>query len=95
MPSDHDNEQPDFDQEALYRTVRQAVQDAILDAVGTIALVTIGGAVLLAGASVLLRTATEQGFSVPVLAAGVWMVAIGLYVVASTLGVIQPVRDWV
>ena len=95
MPSDHDNEQPDFDQEALYRTVRQAVQDAILDAVGTIALVTVGGALAVVGGSFLVRSAFEYGVSAPTLAAGVWMVAIGLYVVASTLGVIQSVRDWV
>ena len=84
-----------LDEEALYRTVRQAVQDAILDAVGTIALVTIGGALAFAGASLLVRTATASGLPVALLAAGVWMLAIGLYVVGSTLGVVQPVRDWV
>ncbi|WP_435116036.1 hypothetical protein [Halolamina sp. C58] len=103
MPSDRSrDDEPDsrtvdatdLDQEALYRTVRQAVQDAILDAVGTIALVTVGGALAFAGASLLVRTATESGLSIGFLAAGIWLLAIGLYVVGSSLGVVQPVRDW-
>ncbi|WP_053947940.1 hypothetical protein [Halolamina sediminis] len=84
----------DLDQEALYRTVRQAVQDAILDAVGTIALVTVGGALAFVGGSLLVRTATESGLSIGFLTAGIWLLAIGLYVVGSSLGVVQPVRDW-
>lgn len=94
-PREADSDTSDFDEEALYRTVRQAVQDAILDAVGVIVLVAVGGALAFVGASVLLRTATESGLSIPFLAAGVWLLAIGFYVVGSTLGVVQPVRDWV
>lgn len=85
---------PGFDEEALYRTVRQAVQDAILDAIGTVLLVAIGSALALVGGSFLVRTAFETGVSAPALALGVWLVAVGFYVVASTLGVVQPVRDW-
>jgi hypothetical protein len=85
---------PGFDQEALYRTVQAAVEDAILGAIGTVLLVGVGTVIGFVGLSVLLRTLTESGFSIPVLAAGVWLLAIGVYVVGSTLGVVQPVRDW-
>ena len=103
MPSDHTTDEPPsgaagrdpgFDEEALYRTVRRAVSDAIIDAVGTIVLVGIGTGIGLVGASFLLRAATERGLPVPALAAGVWLVAVGFYLVASTLGIVQPVRDW-
>lgn len=105
MPSDSDDRDsverspetdggPGFDQEALYRTVQAAVEDAILGAIGTVLLVGVGTVIAFVGISFLLRTATGSGFSVPVLAAGVWLLAIGFYVVASTLGVVQPVRDW-
>ncbi|NHX36592.1 MULTISPECIES: hypothetical protein [Halolamina] len=94
VPSDPTDAAAGIDQEALYGTVRRAVEDAILDAVGTMLAVAVGTAIGIAGASFLLRTATDSGLSVPVLAAGVWLTAIGFYVVASTLGVVQPVRDW-
>jgi hypothetical protein len=85
---------PGFDQEALYRAVQAAVEDAILGAIGTILLVGVGTVIGFAGLSFLLRTVGEGGLSVLPLAAGVWLLAIGVYIVASTLGVVQPVRDW-
>lgn len=94
VPVEADGDASGFDEETLYRTVRQAVQDAILDAVGTMLLVVVGTALALVGGSALVRTATAGDLSIPVLAVGVWLVAIGFYVVGSTLGVVQPVRDW-
>lgn len=79
-----------FDPDALYRVVRAAVTDAMLDVVGTLLLVGLGFVLVAIGGNALINAASVAGGAV-----GVGIVAVGLYVVAATLEVIPPVREWV
>lgn len=83
-----------FDEAALYRTVRTAVEDAILDAVGTLLLVVVGTAIAIAGGRFVVSATFGSTVALAPLAAGVWIVVIGVYVVTSSLGLVQPVREW-
>ncbi|WP_276270797.1 hypothetical protein [Haloarcula litorea] len=74
----------------LYEIVRRAVEDAILGAVGTVLLVGVGVAVGGIGLSLLVG-----GLDLVRVAVGVVCLAFGAYLVAATLGVVPPAREWV
>jgi hypothetical protein len=84
-----------FDEAALYRTVRTAVEDAILDAVGTVLLVLVGTVIAIAGGRLVVSGAFGSTVALAPVAAGVWIVAIGVYIVTSSLGLVAPIREWV
>lgn len=78
-----------FDEVALYRVVREAIVDALLDVIGTLLLVGIAFVFVLAGGSMAL-----QGQTPATVALGAAAVLIGLYLAGSTLELVPPVREW-
>jgi hypothetical protein len=78
-----------FDDELLYSVVRTAVKDAVLDVIGTLLLVGVGFVLVAAGAQ-----AVIQPSSLPQVMVGVWIAAIGVYLAATALELIPPIRDW-
>ena len=81
---------PGFDEAALYVVVREAVEDAILGVIGTLVLVGIGFVMVWAG----IVGATSTGTLVGGVVGGV-VAVVGVYVAASTLEVVPPVREWI
>jgi hypothetical protein len=80
---------PGIDEAALFRLIRDAVKDALLDVIGTLLL--LGLALVLVSAGVQLAISLSQlGIVV-----GGALVAVGLYLAAATLEIIPPIRDWV
>lgn len=80
---------PGFDETALYRVVRAAMKDALLDVIGTLLLVGIAFVLVAMGGQVLLGADAVTSASI-----GVVLVLVGLYVAAATLEVIPPIREW-
>ncbi|MFB6143363.1 MAG: hypothetical protein ABEJ30_08505 [Halorientalis sp.] len=80
---------PGFDEAAMFRVVRAAVKDAMLDVIGTVLLVAIAVVVVAAGVQ-----AAAFGVSPATTAVGVLVALFGVYLAAATLGVIPPARDW-
>ena len=80
---------PNFDEAAMYRVVREAVEDAILGVLGTLMLVGIGFVAVWAGG-----TALVQSQTLPSIAFGTLAIAFGFYLAASSLGVVPPAREW-
>lgn len=80
---------PGFDEVAMYRVVRKAMEDAILGAVGTLLLVGVAFVLVLTGASI-----AVQGGRGPSIAIGVVVALFGLYLAGSTLELIPPIREW-
>lgn len=78
-----------FDEAALYLVVRRAVEDALLGVIGTLLLVGTALVVVVVGASVAVQARNVGGAVL-----GVGAACFGVYLAASTLGVIPPVRDW-
>jgi hypothetical protein len=80
--------EPGFDERALYRVVRHAVEDAILGVLGTLLLLGIAFVVVIFGARV-----AVSGSSTVAVVAGVAAVGYGVYLAAATLGVVPSVRE--
>lgn len=78
-----------FDEAAMYRVVREAVEDAILGVLGTLMLVGIGFVAVWAGGTALVQSQTP-----PSIAFGTLAIAFGFYLAASSLGVVPPAREW-
>lgn len=81
---------PGFDEATLYRVVRAAVKDALLDVLGMLLLVGVAFVLVLAGVQAVLASGSTAGAAVGLAVAG-----FGLYLAAATLEVIPPVREWV
>lgn len=79
-----------FDEDRMYVAVRAAVEDALLGAIGTVLLVGVGLLIVWIGFAAVLSFQTWQA-----LLLGGAVIAIGLYIAATTLGIIPPIRDWV
>lgn len=82
-----------FDEQALYRVVRSAVEDAILGVLGTLLLLAIaaffvwfGGGMLLSAAST--GVGANLGF-------GIVFLAFGLYLGTRTLNLVPPLGQWI
>jgi hypothetical protein len=80
---------PGVDEAALFRLVRDAVKDALLDVIGTLLLLGVGGILVVAGGQLFLSSVSQLGAVV-----GGFLVVVGLYLAAATLEIIPPVRDW-
>jgi hypothetical protein len=78
----------DLDEQAVYRAVRYAVEDAILAVLGTLLLLGVALVLVAAGAQVATR-GTPTG-----LAIGGALVLYGVYIAAVTLEVIPSVREF-
>ncbi|MDX1748647.1 MAG: hypothetical protein R3324_22165 [Halobacteriales archaeon] len=81
---------PEFDEAALYTVVRAAVEDALLDVIGTLLLVGIAFVLVLAGGQ-----AVVASDSIVATLLGVAVAGFGLYLAAATLEIVPPVREWV
>jgi len=77
-----------FDPDALYRVVRAATKDALLDVVGTILLLAVAIVLVAIGAGGLLSG------SAPSVAVGAVLVVVGCYIAAATLELVPPIREW-
>ena len=82
-----------FDEQALYRVVRSAVEDAILGVLGTLLLLAIAAFFVWVGGAMLLAAA-EAGLTLN-LGFGIVFLAFGLYLGAATLDLVPPLREWV
>lgn len=80
---------PGFDEAVLYRVVRAAVKDALLDVVGTLLLVGVAFVLVVAGGQ-----AVVASDSTAWTALGLAVALGGVYLAAATLEVIPSVREW-
>lgn len=80
---------PGFDEAVLYRVVRDAVKDALLDVIGTVLLLGIAFVLVIAGIQ-----AVFSSISPGTVAIGIGVVAAGVYLAAATLEIIPPIREW-
>ncbi|QGA81751.1 hypothetical protein [Halomicrobium sp. LC1Hm] len=80
---------PGFDPDTLYRVVRAAIKDALLDVIGTLLLLGVALVVVTIGGQLLLGAMSEVAVAV-----GAFLVLFGLYLGAATLGLIPPLREW-
>lgn len=80
---------PGFDEATLYRVVRDAVKDALLDVIGTVLLLGIAFVLVIAGIQ-----AVFSSISLGAVAIGIGVVAAGVYLAAATLEIIPPIREW-
>ncbi|WP_255152901.1 hypothetical protein [Halorarius halobius] len=85
-----DSFDPGFDEAALYRVVRDAVKDALLDVIGTVLLLGIAFVLVIAGIQ-----AVFSSISLGTVAIGIGVLAFGVYLAAATLEIIPPIREWV
>ena len=84
-----DRPDPGFDEDRLYAVVHRAVEDAVLGAIGTVIFVLIAVGLVWVGIAVIAANPTPLG----VVFGGVAVVA-GVYLAASSLEVIPPIREW-
>ena len=91
-PPTESTDETGFDEQALYRVVRSAVEDAILGVLGTLLLLAIaaffawlGGAMLVSAAGA--GPTASLGF-------GIVFLAFGLYLGAATLDLVPSLREW-
>ena len=82
-----------FDEQALYRVVRSAVEDAILGVLGTLLLLAIAAFFVWLGGAMLVSAAS--GGVTASLGFGLVFLAFGLYLGAATLDLVPPLREWV
>jgi hypothetical protein len=80
----------DIDEQALYKVVRSAVEDAILGVLGTILLLGIAVFLVWAGGALLISEASPVGLGL-----GVVFLGFGLYLGAATLGLVPPYDEWI
>lgn len=76
-----------MDEGTLYLVVRRAVEDAILNVIGTLLLVGVALLVIWVGAMVAVRTPSTAG-----LVAGSIAILIGMYIGGTTLGVVPSLQ---
>jgi hypothetical protein len=79
-----------FDPDALYRVVRAAVKDALLDVIGTLLLLGVAFVLVAVGGQLLLGAHSGAAAG-----AGAVLLLFGLYVAATALDLVPPVSDWV
>ncbi|WP_247010186.1 hypothetical protein [Halorientalis litorea] len=77
---------PGFDEAALFPVVRAAVKDAMLDVLGTVLLVFVGGVLVLVGVQLAFGALDTSA-----VAAGIVLAAFGTYVAASALELVPSV----
>ncbi|MFC7767496.1 hypothetical protein ACFQS5_01930 [Salinirubellus sp. GCM10025899] len=80
---------PELDEAALYRVVRAAVEDALLDVLGTLLLVGVAFVLVVTGGQAVVASDSTAGTAL-----GLVVAVGGVYLAAATLEVIPPVRDW-
>ncbi|WP_253736321.1 hypothetical protein [Halohasta salina] len=91
-PPAESTDETGFDEQALYRVVRSAVEDAILGVLGTLLLLGIAAFfVWLGGAMVV--SAAEAGLTAG-LGFGIVFLLFGLYLGATTLDLVPPLGEW-
>lgn len=78
-----------FDPDALYRVVRAAVKDALLDVIGTLLLLGVALVLVVTGGQLLVGA--TSGVMVGV---GAVVVLFGLSVAATALDLLPPVAEW-
>lgn len=78
----------DLEAEELYAVVRTAVRDALLDVLGTVALLAFALLFVYAGARLLVAAPAAGG-----LAVGIGCIVVGVGIAASALGLGPSVRD--
>jgi hypothetical protein len=83
-----------FDPDALYRVVRTAVKDALLDVIGTLLLLGVALVLVVAGGQLLVggMSGATSGVMVGV---GAVVALFGLSVAATALDLLPPVAEWV
>ena len=81
---------PGFDETVLYTVVQDAVKDTLLYMAGTILLVGVAFVLVVAGGLALIRPTSPVGT-----AFSISLVAIGLYIAATTLELVPPICDWI
>lgn len=89
-PPDHGHDgrpSSELDEQAVYRAVRYAVEDAILAVLGTLLLLGVAFVLLVAGAQI-----ATQG-TPTTLAVGILLGLYALYIAAATLDVVPSVRE--
>lgn len=89
-PSDGGRADPGIDEDRLYRIVHDAVEDAVLGAVGTILLVGVAFVLVWTGVAVVLQNESPAGAVL-----GGSAIVVGVYLAAASLKVIPPAREWV
>lgn len=80
---------PGIDEAALFRLVRDAVRDALLDVIGTLLLLGLASVLVLVGVQLYLSSISGLGAAL-----GGVLAVVGLYLAAATLEIIPPLRDW-
>lgn len=80
-----------IDEERLYHTVRSAVEDAILNVLGTLFLLGLSLVLVLYGA-IVAANAFSGGGLVPILF-GIGLIGAGFYLAAATLELIPSIRE--
>lgn len=80
---------PGVDEAALFKLIRDAVKDALLDVIGTLLLLGIASVLILVGVQLVFSLSQLGGV------VGGALVAVGLYLAAATLEIIPPIREWV
>lgn len=86
-----------LDEATLHRVVRDAVEDAILGAIGTVLLVGVGLFLVWTGGAVAWRSLTTGvGTLGEVTGAGLGVAILlgGCYLAGTSLGLLAPMRDW-
>lgn len=90
-PDDKSGQEPtSFDEQLLYPVIREAVEDAILGVLGTILLLGIG--ILFIWFGVMLLAFSFRG--IPQLVFGIFAIVAGIYLAASSVKIIPPIREW-
>ena len=73
----------------LYTILRAAIEDAMMNVLGSLVLVVVGFLFAIAGAFLFITGLDPVGMYV-----GMVIILIGFYIVAVSLGAIRPVRQW-
>lgn len=80
---------PGVDEAALFRLIRDAVKDALLDVIGTLLLLGVACILVVAGVQLFVSSISQLGVAI-----GGVLIVVGLYLAAATLEIIPPIRDW-
>lgn len=91
-PPTESTDETGFDEQALYRVVRSAVEDAILGVLGTLLLLGIAAFFLWLGGAMFLSAAS--GGLTANLGFGTVFLTFGLYLGARTLDLVPPLGEW-
>lgn len=79
-----------LNEEMLYRVVRKAVKDALLDVIGTVLLVGVAFVLAVAGSQAMIWSTSILETVISSI-----LLLVGLYIAAATLELIPPIRRWV